>query len=131
MQRLGPPEPVSWHGIRTSAPFEQAGGILSKYVLTLYVTGTSPRTKIAIDNLNRICRQELEGRYELEIVDVLEHPQRAEDEKILATPTLIKQLPPPLRRVIGDLSDKEKVLLGLEVRPGLQSSPTSARPEAK
>lgn len=113
-----------------TAPLNKAGGILSKYILTLYVTGTSPRTKIAIDNLNRICRQELEDRYELEIVDVLEHPQRAEDEKILATPTLIKQLPPPLRRVIGDLSDKEKVLLGLEVRPGLQSSPTSARPEA-
>jgi len=93
-------------------------GRLSKYLLTLYVTGTSPRTKIAIENLNRICKQELEGRYELEIVDVLENPQRAEDEKILATPTLIKQLPPPLRRVIGDLSDQEKVLLGLEVRPG-------------
>lgn len=108
--------------------------VLSKYLLTLYVTGTSPRTKVAIDNLNRICRQELEGRYELEIVDVLEHPQRAEDEKILATPTLIKQLPLPLRRVIGDLSDKEKVLLGLEVRPGgpssLSSSPPTARREA-
>jgi circadian clock protein KaiB len=95
--------------------------------LTLYVTGTSPRTQVAIDNLNRICAQELLGSYELEIVDVLEHPQRAEDEKILATPTLIKQLPPPLRRVIGDLSDKDKVLLGLEVR----TLPTSAaRPEA-
>lgn len=104
--------------------------VLSKYILTLYVTGTSPRTKVAIDNLNRICSDELDGRYELEIVDVLEDPQRAEDERILATPTLIKQLPPPLRRVIGDLSDKDKVLLGLEVRPGSTSSPTSARPEA-
>jgi circadian clock protein KaiB len=98
--------------------------------LTLYVTGTSPRTKVAIDNLNRICAQELEGLYVLEIVDVLEHPQRAEDEKILATPTLIKQLPPPLRRVIGDLSDKEKVLLGLEVRTNSSPSPTTAQPEA-
>jgi circadian clock protein KaiB len=96
-------------------------------VLTLYVTGNSPRTKVAIDNLNRICSQELDGRYELEIIDVLENPQRAEDERILATPTLIKQLPPPLRRVIGDLSDKEKVLLGLEVRPGT-NSPPSTRP---
>jgi circadian clock protein KaiB len=101
---------------------------LSKYVLTLYVTGTSPRTRTAIENLNRICAQELDGRYELEIVDVLEHPQRAEDERILATPTLIKQLPPPLRRVIGDLSDKEKVLLGLEVR---SAAPSPSRPEAK
>src|SRR5256885_10791231 len=104
-------------------------GSLSKYVLTLYVTGTSPRTQIAIDNLNRTCADELDGRYELEIVDVLEHPQRAEDERILATPTLIKQLPPPLRRVIGDLSDKEKVLLGLEVRPGTNST-ENERPEA-
>ena len=72
---------------------------------------------MAITNLRRICEQELRGQYELEVIDVLEQPQMAEDEKILATPTLIKQLPPPLRRVIGDLSDKEKVLLGLEVFP--------------
>ncbi|MFN2567581.1 MAG: circadian clock protein KaiB [Gemmatimonadaceae bacterium] len=86
------------------------------YLLKLYVTGTSPRAEVAIANLRRICEQELRGEYELEIIDVLEHPQVAEDDKILATPTLIKQLPPPLRRVIGDLSDKAKVLLGLEVR---------------
>lgn len=102
-----------------------AGGFLSnKYLLTLYVTGTSPRAKVAIANLERICAEELQGQYELEIIDVLEHPQRAEDEKILATPTLIKQLPPPLRRVIGDLSDKAKVLLGLEVRAQSATSPT-------
>jgi circadian clock protein KaiB len=104
--------------------------LLSKYVLTLYVAGNSPRTRIAIENLDRICKQELEGRYELEIVDVLENPQRAEDERILATPTLIKQLPPPLRRVIGDLSDKEKVLLGLEVRPASSTQSSQTRPEA-
>jgi circadian clock protein KaiB len=103
---------------------EKAGGFLSKYLLTLYVTGTSPRAKIAVANLQRICDQELAGQYELEIVDVLEHPQRAEDEKILATPTLIKQLPPPLRRVIGDLSDKEKVLLGLAVQSQAPASTT-------
>lgn len=107
---------------------DQAGGILSKYLLTLYVTGTSPRAQVAISNLERICQQELQGQYELEIIDVLEYPQRAEDEKILATPTLIKQLPPPLRRVIGDLSDKAKVLLGLEVRP--QASSSTTRPAA-
>jgi len=90
------------------------------------VTGASPRTKVAVDNLKRICEQELEGLYELEIIDVLENPQLAEDDKVLATPTLIKQLPPPLRRVIGDLSDKEKVLFGLEVRtqPTTNSGPT-------
>jgi circadian clock protein KaiB len=93
------------------------GGALATYVLRLYVTGTSPRAQVAIANLRRICEQDLRGQYDLEIIDVLEHPEVAETEKILATPTLIKQLPPPLRRVIGDLSDKEKVLLGLEVRP--------------
>jgi circadian clock protein KaiB len=86
-------------------------------LLKLYVTGTSPRTERAIANLRRICENELRGQYELEIIDVLQNPQVAEDDKILATPTLIKQLPPPLRRVIGDLSDTEKVLLGLEVQP--------------
>jgi circadian clock protein KaiB len=102
---------------------------LSKYLLTLYVTGTSPRTKVAITNLQRLCENELAGQYELEVVDVLENPQRAEDEKILATPTLIKQLPLPLRRVIGDLSDREKVLLGLEVQTTSPASTT--RPEAR
>lgn len=100
-------------GTRTGAE----GGSLSNYLLKLYVTGTSPRTERAVANLRRICENELRGQYELEIIDVLQHPQVAEDDKILATPTLIKQLPPPLRRVIGDLSDTEKVLLGLEVQP--------------
>jgi circadian clock protein KaiB len=94
-------------------------------VLRLYVTGTSPRAEAAVANLRRICEEELRGRYELEVIDVLEQPQLAEDEKVLATPTLIKQLPPPLRRVIGDLSDKDKVLLGLEVRPAA----TDPKPE--
>ena len=89
---------------------------LTSFILKLYVTGATPRAQTAIANLRRICEQELGGRYELEIIDVLEHPQLAEDDKILATPTLIKQLPPPLRKVIGDLSDKEKVLLGLELQ---------------
>jgi circadian clock protein KaiB len=90
--------------------------LLSSFILKLYVTGATPRAEAAIANLRRICEQELNGQYQLEIIDVLEHPQLAEDDKILATPTLIKQLPPPLRKVIGDLSDKEKVLLGLELR---------------
>lgn len=92
---------------------------MAQYLLKLYVTGHTPRAEVAIDNLRRICEDDLGGRYDVEIIDVLEHPQLAEDEKVLATPTLIKSLPPPLRRVIGDLSDKEKVLLGLDVRPGL------------
>ena len=94
---------------------------MNTYVLKLYVTGKTPRAELAIANLRRVCEAELSGKYELQIIDVLEQPQLAEDDKILATPTLIKQLPPPLRRIIGDLSDKEKVLLGLEVRPDLSN----------
>jgi circadian clock protein KaiB len=89
---------------------------MSNYLLKLYITGTNPRTEQAVANLRRICEAELGGKYSLEIIDVLENPEAAEQDRILATPTLIKQLPPPLRRVIGDLSDKDKVLLGLEVR---------------
>ena len=89
----------------------------------MFVTGASSRSATAISNLRRICEQELEGQYDLEIIDVQEFPDLAEDEKILATPTLIKSLPLPLRRVIGDLSDTEKVLLGLELQP--LRSPTS------
>lgn len=87
------------------------------YLLKLFVTGKTPRAETAIANIQRICDAELKGRYRLEIIDVLENPEAAETEKILATPTLIKQLPPPLRRVIGDLTDKEKVLFGLAVTP--------------
>ena len=90
------------------------------------MTGKTPRAEHAITNLRRICDEQLPGVYELEIIDVLEHPELAESDKILATPTLIKQLPPPLRRVIGDLSDKDKVLLGLEV--WTQGSGTEEKP---
>jgi circadian clock protein KaiB len=100
----------------------KSGGSLSDYILKLYVTGKTAKTETAIANLRRICDDELHGRYLLEIIDVLEHPQLAEDDKILATPTLIKRLPPPLRRVIGDLSDKHKVLLGLELQPQASKS---------
>jgi len=88
---------------------------VKKIKLKLYVTGKTPRSERAITNLHRLCEEELEGQYELSIIDVLEYPQLAENEKIIATPTLIKELPPPLRRVIGDLSDKERVLLGLDI----------------
>lgn len=90
--------------------------VADKYVLKLYVTGRTPRAERAIANLRRLCEEELAECYELVVIDVLDHPQLAEDERILATPTLIKQLPPPLRRVIGDLSDRDKVLLGLDLQ---------------
>lgn len=100
---------------------DTGGETAPRYLLKLYVTGKSAKSEVAIANLRRLCAEELEGRYDLQIIDVLEHPEAAETDKILATPTLIKRLPPPLRRVIGDLSDRHKVLLGLEVRPELPS----------
>lgn len=90
---------------------------MDKFRLRLYVTGKTPKSERAIANLKHICDKDLQGMYELQVVDVLENPQLAEDEKILATPTLIKDLPPPLKRIIGDLSNSEKVLLGLDLSP--------------
>lgn len=90
---------------------------MPKFLLKLYVTGQTPKSERAITNIQHICEEELKGQYELIVIDVLERPQLAEDEKIMATPTLIKVLPPPLRRVIGDLSDTDKVLLGLDILP--------------
>ena len=110
---------------RTEQPLAGEETAASKYLLRLYVTGKTPRAELAIRNLKRICEEELQGRYDLEIIDVLANPQLAEDEKILATPTLIKRLPPPLRRVIGDLSEREKVLLGLDVWP----DPAKSKPK--
>ncbi len=90
---------------------------MNKYLLKLYITGKTSRSEVAIGNLRRICSENLNSKYEVKIIDVLENPQLAEDEKIMATPTLIKELPAPIRRIIGDLSDKERVLLGLDLRP--------------
>jgi len=95
---------------------------MNKFKLRLYITGKTPKSERAIANLKEICEKELEGLYELQIIDVLESPQLAEDEKILATPTLIKDLPPPLKRIIGDLSNSDKVLLGLDLSPVLDNN---------
>jgi circadian clock protein KaiB len=98
---------------------------MSTYVIKLYVTGQTPRSGRAIDNLRRLCEEELQGQYDLVVIDVLERPQLAEDEKILATPTVVKELPLPIRRIIGDLSDSERVLLGLDLHPsGGSTSPS-------
>ncbi|MCC5805227.1 MAG: circadian clock protein KaiB [Opitutales bacterium] len=88
---------------------------METYVLKLYIAGKTPRAEHAIENLRRICEDELARRYTLEIIDVIVDPGLAEREKILATPTLVKALPPPIRRVIGDLSDSAKVLVGLDI----------------
>jgi len=87
-----------------------------KYKLKLYVTGKTGNSQKAIENLQVVLKESsLEEKYEVEIIDILEHPELAEDERIVATPVLIKKLPLPLKKIIGDLSDKEKVLLGLDL----------------
>ena len=94
-----------------------AGDDPEQYVLRLYVTGMTPRSTRAVENVRAICEQHLQGRYDLEVIDIYQQPALAKGEQIIAAPTLIKKLPLPLRRVIGDLSSTEKVLLGLDLRP--------------
>jgi circadian clock protein KaiB len=86
------------------------------YVLRLYVTGTTPASTRAIESVRSICEEHLHGRYELEVIDIYQMPALAKDHQIIATPTLIKVLPAPLRRFIGDLSKAEKILFGLDLR---------------
>lgn len=88
-----------------------------RLVLRLYIAGQTPKSLRAIDNLQRICENELVGRYQIEIIDLVQHPQRARDDEIIAVPTLVRQLPLPLRKIIGDLSDTSKVLIGLQIAP--------------
>ena len=87
-----------------------------KYLLRLYITGTTSHSVLALTNLKRICEEYLEGRYELEVIDLYRMPSLAKDEQIIAAPTLIKKLPLPFRRIIGDMSDVEKVLMGLDLK---------------
>lgn len=87
-----------------------------RYVLRLYVTGMTPRSTEAIAVIKALCEERLEGRYDLEVIDIYQHPALAKDEQIIAVPTLVKKLPAPLRKLIGNLSDKERVLLGLDLR---------------
>jgi circadian clock protein KaiB len=87
-----------------------------RYVLRLYVTGMTPRSIEAISSIREICEEHLHGRYDLEVIDIYQHPRLAKDEQIVAVPTLVKMLPAPLRRLIGNLSDRERVLFGLDLR---------------
>lgn len=87
-----------------------------KYILRLYITGTTSRSVLAITNLKKICEEYLEGQYELEVIDLYQKPHFAKNEQIIAAPTLIKRLPLPFRRIIGDMSNEEKVLIGLDLK---------------
>ncbi len=88
----------------------------SRYVLRLYVAGKSPKSVNAIANIKKICEENLQGRYELEVIDLYQQPQLAQGEQIIALPTLIRKLPVPLRRIIGDMSNTERVLVGLDIQ---------------
>ncbi len=88
-----------------------------EYVLRLYISGQTQRSVAAIENLRRICRDHLSSRYDLEIIDIYQNPEVCKEQQIVAVPTLIKSLPLPLRRIIGNLSDNDKVLVGLDLQP--------------
>ena len=88
----------------------------AKYVLRLYVSGSSLKSALAVENIKRICEQHLKNRYDLEVIDIYQQPNLARDEQIVAVPTLIKRLPLPLQRLVGDMSDLNKVLFGLDLR---------------
>jgi circadian clock protein KaiB len=101
---------------------ENGGTAVSKereerWELRLYVAGQSPNSLEAFANLKRICETHLKGRYSIEVIDLLENPHLAKGDQILALPTLVRKLPPPIRKIIGSLSEEEKVLVGLDIRP--------------
>jgi KaiB domain. len=89
----------------------------TKYVLRLYVTGMTPKSTRAIANVRKLCEKHLEGCYELDVIDIYQQPQLAKGDQIIATPTLIKKLPLPLRKLIGDMSDTERFLVGIDLKP--------------
>ncbi len=88
-----------------------------KWELKLYVAGKTPKSVAALKNLNKYCKEHLEGQYHLEVIDLLEKPQLAEGDQIFAVPTLVRKVPVPIRKIIGDLSNEEKVLVGLNIIP--------------
>jgi circadian clock protein KaiB len=88
----------------------------TRYVLRLYVAGQTPKSVHAITNIKQLCEENLKGRYVLDVIDLYQQPRLAQGEQIIAVPTLIKKLPPPLRRIIGDMSNTERLLIGLDLR---------------
>ncbi len=89
----------------------------AEWQLRLYIAGRTEKAVAALENLRRLCKEHLEGRYSIEVIDLLENPQLARGDQIIAVPTLVRRLPPPVKRIIGDLSSTERVLVGLNLRP--------------
>jgi circadian clock protein KaiB len=98
--------------------------------LRLYVAGHTPKSLTAFANLKRLCEERLKGRYAIEVVDLIEQPRLAKDDQILAIPTLVRKLPPPVRKMIGDLSNTERVLVGMDLLSEPKPSPIDLAPEA-
>lgn len=96
---------------------EASAGVPVEWQLRLYVAGQTARSMAALENLKRVCETHLAGRYEIEIIDLLVNPKLAAGDQILAVPTLVRKFPEPIRKIIGDLSNEERVLVGLDVRP--------------
>src|SRR4030095_11587137 len=88
-----------------------------KYELRLYIAGQTPKSVLALKNINKYCKQHLDDKYSIEVIDLLKNPQLAEGDQIFAIPTLVRKVPEPIRKIIGDLSNEEQVLVGLNIRP--------------
>ena len=110
VKRKGPAAPKSRKGAR-------------EWILRLYVAGMTPNAVEALENLKGICEEHLKGRYSIEVIDLVRDPTLAEGDQILATPTLVRALPPPMKKIIGNLSSKERVLVGLDLRPSVEVAP--------
>ncbi|MBE7196542.1 MAG: circadian clock KaiB family protein [Parafilimonas terrae] len=108
---------MSDYTLPADEPAADPDGDPGRYRLRLYVAGQSAKSMAALRNLERFCEEHLAGRYEIEVIDLMKNPQLAAGDQILAIPTLVRRLPSPLKRIIGDLSNTEKVLVGLDIRP--------------
>ena len=104
----------------------QAAG--ERYLLRLFVTGSTPRSTRAIQNIRALCEEKLSGRYQLEVIDIYQHPEWVKPDQVVVAPTLVKKLPVPVRKIVGDLSDKDRVLVGLDLVP--HNSPTKPKKAA-
>ncbi|MDB4960128.1 MAG: Circadian oscillation regulator KaiB [Myxococcales bacterium] len=110
-------KPASSVQLASSARKKAAHAATGEYLLRLYVAGQTPKSVQAFHNLRQICEEHLPGRYRIEVVDLMENPALARGDQILALPAVVRQLPPPVKKIIGDFSDAERVLVGLDLRP--------------
>ena len=102
--------------LKKKGPAKRRKAPLAKYVLRLYVSDSTLKSERAVENIKRVCDEHLHGRYDLEVIDIYQHANLARDEQIVAVPTLIKRLPAPLQRLVGDMSDLSNVLFGLDLK---------------